>query len=115
MSPDSLSRESSPFFLIPEGGAEAIYIDENFRASGVVAENSEIPLELAVKLIRFQSDDYFSLPAGLDVRIIPHYIHTSSVFYVGNGEEGISGIEYSEHFLDDGRGSGQIPGIIITR
>lgn len=111
----AVSRKFSPSFFILEGGREAIYIDENFRASGIVAENFEIPLELAVKLIRFQSDDYFSLPAGLDVRIVPHYFHTSSVFYFGNGEEGISGIGNLEHFLDDGRGSGQIPGIIIIR
>jgi hypothetical protein len=90
-----------------------MYIDDNFRVSGIVAEDPEIPLEPAVKLIRFQSDDYFSLPAGLDVRIVPHYFHTSSVFYFGNGEEGISGIGNLEHFLDDVRGSGQIPGIII--
>lgn len=92
-----------------------MYIDENFRASGIVAENSEIPLELAVKLIRLQSDDYFSLPAGLDVRIEPHYFHTSSVFYFANGEKGISGIENLEDLLDGVRGSGQIPGIIIIR
>jgi hypothetical protein len=99
----------------PEGGGEAIYLDENFRALGIVAENPEIPLELSVKLICFQSDNYFSLPAGLDVRIEPHYFHTSSVFYFGNGEEGISGIENLEHFVDSGRSSGQIPGIIIIR
>jgi hypothetical protein len=92
-----------------------MYIDENFRPSGIIAENFEIPFELAVKPIRFQGDDYFSLPPGLDVRIIPHYFHTSSVFYFGNREEGISGIGNLEHFLDDGRGSGQISGIIIIR
>jgi len=99
----------------PEGESEAIYFDQDFATSGIVAEDPEIPIKLAVKLFRFQSDDYFSLPAGLDVRIEPHHLHASSVFYFGNGEEGISGIENLEHFVDGVRGSGQIPGIIVIR
>ncbi len=111
----AVSRELNPFFFIPERGREAIHIDDNFRVAWIIAQDPEVPLELAVKLIRFQGDDYFSLPAGLDVRIIPYYFHTSSVFYFGNGEEGISGIENLEHFLDYGRSTGQITGIIIIR
>ena len=110
-----VSRKFCPSFFILEGVGEAIYFDDNFRVSGIIAENPEISLELAVKPIRFQSDDYFSLPAGLDVRIIPHNFHTSSVFYFGNGEKGISGIGNLEYFFDDGRSSGQIPRIIIIR
>jgi hypothetical protein len=92
-----------------------MHFDKNFRMSGVVAEDFEIPLELAVQATRFQSDDDFSLPAGLDARIEPHHFHTSSVSYFGNGKRGISSIKYLEHFIDGGRGIGQIPGIIIIR
>jgi hypothetical protein len=60
--------------------------DENFGMLGVVAENSEIPLELTIKFFGFQSDDDFSLPAGLDVRIEPHHFHASGVIYFGNGK-----------------------------
>jgi hypothetical protein len=99
----------------PEGRGEAIHFDKDFGASGVVAQDFEIPLELAVQATRFQGDDNFSLPAGLDVRIKPHHLHASGVFYFGNGEEDISGIENLEHFVDGGRGFGQIPGIVIIR
>jgi hypothetical protein len=99
----------------PEGSGEAIHFDKDFRTSGVVAEDFKIPFELAVQAIRFQGDDDFSLPAGLDVRIEPHHFHTSGVFYFGNKEWGISSIEYLKHFVDGGRGFGQIPGIIIIR
>jgi hypothetical protein len=99
--------------LESEGGGNSMDFDENFGVLEVVAENFEIPLELAVQLFSFQRDDDFSLPAGLDVRIEPHHLHTSGVINFGNGKEWISGVGNLKSFLDLWGGPGQVTGIII--
>jgi len=90
-------------------------LDHNYLALRVITEYLEMPFELAVKFFRFQSDDYFTLPAGQDVRIEPNHFRASSVFYLGNGEEGISFIKNLEGYVDEVRGLCQISGIIIFR
>jgi hypothetical protein len=83
--------------------------------SGIVAEDPEIPIELAVEFFRFQSDDYFSLPAGLDVRIEPHHFQASGVFDLGDGEQGIALVGDNEN-LGEGLGDpAYVAGIIVIR
>jgi hypothetical protein len=77
-----------------------VHLDKHFRILGVIAEDPEIPFKLTIQLFCFQSDDDFSLPAGLDLRIIPQDFHASGVLYFGNGERGIPVIEDFKNFVD---------------
>jgi hypothetical protein len=89
--------------------------DNNFRFVGIIAQHSEVSFKLAVQFFRFQVYDNFPPPAGLDVRIEPHHLNTSGVFYFGNGKEGIPGIDDLKDFLNVSSGPGQISGIKVHR
>ena len=82
---------------------------------GIVTLHFEIALELAVQLFGFQCDDDLSPPAGLDVRIKPHHLHTSGVFDFGNGKEGVSGVKDLKGLQDIFFGFRYISGIVIIR